>query len=189
MTSDSYDLTALEDIGAKFHTYPLVKLHGCLMTVAWILSGSIGVLVARFYKTTWATHRVCGVHLWFAVRKLLFCGVAILILYIAYDWQCWMWLQMVRVEKSISCKAIINVCECIYSNSNVSLCSDSRYVFFKICIDLCQQCAYRISEWLRHIIVKIHELLLHNTQIISVCTNIMCYRFIDLQWCLHCAPL
>nr|KAG5704094.1 hypothetical protein BaRGS_017598 [Batillaria attramentaria] len=61
VTADSYDLTVVTDINAKLPSYPLVKLHGCLMTLAWVLSGSIGVLVARFYKVTWPNQTVCGV--------------------------------------------------------------------------------------------------------------------------------
>ncbi|KAK7493246.1 hypothetical protein BaRGS_00015583 [Batillaria attramentaria] len=69
VTADSYDLTVVTDINAKLPSYPLVKLHGCLMTLAWVLSGSIGVLVARFYKVTWPNQTVCGVKIWFAVHR------------------------------------------------------------------------------------------------------------------------
>ena len=67
VTADSYDLTSIVDIGAHALKHTLVQLHGCLMAVAWVLSGSIGVLVARFYKGSWPTRTSCGVKVWFAV--------------------------------------------------------------------------------------------------------------------------
>ena len=67
MTDDSYDLTSVVDIHARPQNNMLVQLHGCLMAVAWVLSGSIGVLVARFYKGSWGTQTACGVKVWFSV--------------------------------------------------------------------------------------------------------------------------
>ena len=76
VTADSYDLTSVVDIGAHAQRMALVQLHGCLMTVAWVLSGSIGVLVARFLKGSWPTQTACGVKVWFAVSSFacLFAG-------------------------------------------------------------------------------------------------------------------
>ena len=67
VTDDSYDLTSVVDIHARPQSNLLVQLHGCLMAVAWVLSGSIGVLVARFYKGSWGTQTACGVKVWFSV--------------------------------------------------------------------------------------------------------------------------
>ncbi|KAL8591594.1 hypothetical protein ACOMHN_030480 [Nucella lapillus] len=67
VTYDSYDVTDHVDIGGHAQSINLVKLHGGLMTVAWIMFASIGVLVARFYKPAWHTQTVCDVQLWFAI--------------------------------------------------------------------------------------------------------------------------
>ncbi|XP_025094880.1 putative ferric-chelate reductase 1 [Pomacea canaliculata] len=69
VTSDSYNLTLPVDIGAKSESQTLVKLHGCLMTLAWIMAGSVGLLMARFYKDAWKTKTLCGVKVWFAIHR------------------------------------------------------------------------------------------------------------------------
>ncbi|XP_076472946.1 putative ferric-chelate reductase 1 [Babylonia areolata] len=70
VTENHYDVTSHVDIGARAQSTVLVKLHGCLMTLAWILSASIGVLVARFFKHVWPTETACGVKVWFAIHRL-----------------------------------------------------------------------------------------------------------------------
>ncbi|XP_070211750.1 putative ferric-chelate reductase 1 homolog [Littorina saxatilis] len=69
VTTESYDLTQIVDIGAKANSLTLVKLHGSVMTLAWILTASVGVLVARFYKVSWPAKTTCGLKVWFAVHR------------------------------------------------------------------------------------------------------------------------
>ena len=37
------------------------------MIIAWIITGSIGILTARHYKTQWLGSKWCGFDIWFAV--------------------------------------------------------------------------------------------------------------------------
>lgn len=45
----------------------LIKFHAILGIIAWIFLGSIGILVARYYKPMWPNHAVYSVRLWFMV--------------------------------------------------------------------------------------------------------------------------
>ncbi|XP_019631405.1 PREDICTED: putative ferric-chelate reductase 1 [Branchiostoma belcheri] len=47
----------------------LVKLHAALMMSAWMLTVSIGAVLARFYKPMWPNSTWCGVKIWFAGTK------------------------------------------------------------------------------------------------------------------------
>ncbi len=37
--------------------------------IAWIFLGSIGILVARYYKPLWPNHVVYSFRVWFSVNK------------------------------------------------------------------------------------------------------------------------
>uniref|UniRef100_A0A3B4AFN3 Ferric-chelate reductase 1a n=1 Tax=Periophthalmus magnuspinnatus TaxID=409849 RepID=A0A3B4AFN3_9GOBI len=47
----------------------LLKVHGALMLLAWMLTGSIGTFIASFYKNEWASHTLCGQKIWFQVHR------------------------------------------------------------------------------------------------------------------------
>jgi hypothetical protein len=49
--------------------YPLVKAHGCLMLIAWMMCASTAILLAKYYKRMWPNSRLCGVPVWFAVHR------------------------------------------------------------------------------------------------------------------------
>jgi hypothetical protein len=49
--------------------YPLVKAHGCLMIIAWMMSASLAIIMARYYKPMWPNDRMCGHRIWFAVHR------------------------------------------------------------------------------------------------------------------------
>jgi hypothetical protein len=48
----------------------LVKVHAILGIIAWILLGSIGILMARYYKPLWPNRAVHSLRVWFTVRSL-----------------------------------------------------------------------------------------------------------------------
>ncbi|XP_060778700.1 putative ferric-chelate reductase 1 isoform X2 [Neoarius graeffei] len=50
---------------------PIVKAHGCLMVIAWMTLGSMGMLIARFLKRLAPGQRFCGRDLWFVAHVLL----------------------------------------------------------------------------------------------------------------------
>lgn len=47
-----------------------LKAHGIIMTVVWVLLASTGVFLARYFKSTWAKHSLCGERVWFALHRL-----------------------------------------------------------------------------------------------------------------------
>ncbi|PAA61009.1 hypothetical protein BOX15_Mlig031703g1 [Macrostomum lignano] len=56
------------------------KAHGCLMVLAWVLCASVGMLLARYYKTQWPS-RLLGKELaWFQVHRALMASCCILTL-------------------------------------------------------------------------------------------------------------
>ena len=49
----------------------LFRLHGALMLAAWVGTASLGMLLARYYKQTWAGRQLAGVDLWFLGHRSL----------------------------------------------------------------------------------------------------------------------
>ncbi|CAG5120773.1 unnamed protein product, partial [Candidula unifasciata] len=58
------------DISLETPDYPLVKAHGCLMVITWVLAASIGLTMARFFKKMWPDSKFGGVKIWFAVHRV-----------------------------------------------------------------------------------------------------------------------
>jgi hypothetical protein len=61
--------------------YPLVKVHGCLMLIGWMMCASTAILLVKYYKRMWPNTKVCGAPLWLAVHRclMLICLVCTLI--------------------------------------------------------------------------------------------------------------
>ncbi|XP_037036556.1 putative ferric-chelate reductase 1 homolog [Bradysia coprophila] len=49
----------------------LVRIHGSMMIVAWIGFASVGIIISRYFKTTWVKHKVFGSDLWFFLHRML----------------------------------------------------------------------------------------------------------------------
>ena len=47
----------------------LQQLHGSFMIIAWLISGSIGIMLPRYMKKTWVGKQFMGKDIWFAVNK------------------------------------------------------------------------------------------------------------------------
>ncbi|XP_022617451.1 putative ferric-chelate reductase 1 [Seriola dumerili] len=43
----------------------IMKMHGALMLLAWMLTGSVGVFIASFYKCDWPNQTLLGQKVWF----------------------------------------------------------------------------------------------------------------------------
>ncbi|KAK3593609.1 hypothetical protein CHS0354_018708, partial [Potamilus streckersoni] len=71
------DLQSMEDLSAAA-TVSLVKVHGSLMIVGWILLASIGIVLPRFYKPVWPNSKLCGEKVWFQLHRA--CMVLVLLL-------------------------------------------------------------------------------------------------------------
>ncbi|KAK3591241.1 hypothetical protein CHS0354_010609 [Potamilus streckersoni] len=63
------DLQSLQIIGGETKQYPLVKAHGSLMIIAWVMLGGIGILTARYYKNVWSTKSFMKQKIWFQVHR------------------------------------------------------------------------------------------------------------------------
>nr|XP_033507348.1 putative ferric-chelate reductase 1 isoform X3 [Epinephelus lanceolatus] len=46
----------------------IMKMHGALMLLAWMLTGSVGTFIASFYKPDWPNHTLLGQKVWFQKR-------------------------------------------------------------------------------------------------------------------------
>uniref|UniRef100_K1RDF5 Putative ferric-chelate reductase 1-like protein n=1 Tax=Magallana gigas TaxID=29159 RepID=K1RDF5_MAGGI len=49
--------------------YFLVKVHGCLMIIAWVCLASIGIVAVRYYKTVWLEETCMRERIWYQSHK------------------------------------------------------------------------------------------------------------------------
>lgn len=49
----------------------LIRLHGCFMIVAWMGTGALGLVLARYFKNEWSGKQLFGKDLWFVVSPKL----------------------------------------------------------------------------------------------------------------------
>uniref|UniRef100_A0AAQ5Y5H7 Ferric-chelate reductase 1a n=1 Tax=Amphiprion ocellaris TaxID=80972 RepID=A0AAQ5Y5H7_AMPOC len=47
----------------------IMKMHGALMLLAWMLTGSVGTFIASFYKPDWPNQTLFGQKVWFQVHR------------------------------------------------------------------------------------------------------------------------
>ncbi|XP_076601131.1 putative ferric-chelate reductase 1 [Chaetodon auriga] len=47
----------------------IMKMHGALMLLAWMLTGSVGTFIASFYKPDWPKQSLLGQKVWFQVHR------------------------------------------------------------------------------------------------------------------------
>ncbi|XP_069137843.1 uncharacterized protein [Argopecten irradians] len=71
------DFLKSSDTGIGKQESGLVKLHGFLMILAWIILSSSGMLIARYFKPV-LHKKVLGKHLWFQVHRACMCTVVVL---------------------------------------------------------------------------------------------------------------
>ncbi|CAD5122750.1 DgyrCDS11159 [Dimorphilus gyrociliatus] len=79
VSTKKVDLDSHPNLSGKAR-YPLVKLHGCLMLIAWMILSSMGILMARYYKPIWPNKRSCNERIWFCVHRVCMASCAILTL-------------------------------------------------------------------------------------------------------------
>lgn len=48
-----------------------ICVPGCLMIIAWMMSASLGIIMARYYKRMWPNDQFCANKVWFSVSALL----------------------------------------------------------------------------------------------------------------------
>ncbi|XP_042135739.1 ferric-chelate reductase 1 [Peromyscus maniculatus bairdii] len=78
ITYEKYDVTGTPKNVGGSHSSPLLKAHGALMFVAWMTTVSIGVLVARFFRSVWSKAFFLGEAAWFQVHRMLMLATSVL---------------------------------------------------------------------------------------------------------------
>ena len=87
ITSETINPTAAEFASINKPTAPppstaiaskLEQAHGIMMLTGWMLFASVGIVLARYYKGTWAESKLCGEKVWFAVHRFLMVSNCIL---------------------------------------------------------------------------------------------------------------
>nr|XP_055037975.1 putative ferric-chelate reductase 1 isoform X3 [Misgurnus anguillicaudatus] len=72
VTQDKADLLNPTVIGSEAEAYPaIVKAHGALMLIAWMTTGSVGMLIARYLKAVGKGRGCCGKDFWFLAHVTL----------------------------------------------------------------------------------------------------------------------
>ncbi|XP_038167203.1 ferric-chelate reductase 1 isoform X3 [Arvicola amphibius] len=78
ITYEKYDVTGTPKNVGGSRSSPLLKAHGALMSVAWMTTVSIGVLVARFFRSVWSKAFFFGEAAWFQVHRMLMLTTSVL---------------------------------------------------------------------------------------------------------------
>ncbi|XP_073719786.1 putative ferric-chelate reductase 1 [Misgurnus anguillicaudatus] len=72
VTQDKADLLNPTVIKSEAEAYPaIVKAHGALMLIAWMTTGSVGMLIARYLKAVGKGRGCCGKDFWFLAHVTL----------------------------------------------------------------------------------------------------------------------
>ncbi|KAK6188145.1 hypothetical protein SNE40_004392 [Patella caerulea] len=83
VTNHKVDLRLIGNVGGDKPTFPLVKTHGILMTLSWLVLSSIGMIMSRYGKPLWPNTSPFGIKIWFHIHRtsmLLTVGLTILAL-------------------------------------------------------------------------------------------------------------
>nr|XP_022294310.1 LOW QUALITY PROTEIN: putative ferric-chelate reductase 1 [Crassostrea virginica] len=72
------DLFAFEVITGGKMNEKTAKLHGLIMVLAWMIFSSVGMTIARYFKSEWSDKTILGQKIWFQVHRA--CMVMVLAL-------------------------------------------------------------------------------------------------------------
>ncbi|KAI4885782.1 hypothetical protein NFI96_019472 [Prochilodus magdalenae] len=62
-------ITGPAEIVTGSHSPIIMKCHGALMLIAWMVAGSTGMLMARYFKPDWPEQTLLGQRIWFQVHR------------------------------------------------------------------------------------------------------------------------
>ncbi|CAM4934793.1 unnamed protein product [Rotaria socialis] len=68
MQLDQSGTISLATIGGSAN---LLRAHGIIMLFTWMLLVSTGIIIARYFKQSWPTHKLCGKAIWFAIHRFV----------------------------------------------------------------------------------------------------------------------
>ncbi|CAF3708572.1 unnamed protein product [Rotaria sp. Silwood1] len=62
----------------------LIRAHGIIMLFIWMLCVSTSIILARYFKKSWPTRKICDKPIWFAIHRLVMTFAAIMTTYRVY---------------------------------------------------------------------------------------------------------
>lgn len=71
ITDNTINLRSVGVVSSSSTLPVLIRLHGSLMTLAWLCLVSIAMVIARYHKETWRDETICNVKVWFALHRAL----------------------------------------------------------------------------------------------------------------------
>ncbi|KAF7709011.1 hypothetical protein HF521_018068 [Silurus meridionalis] len=71
ISSTKVDISSPVALGSESKLPDIIKAHGCLMLIAWMTTGSMGMFIARFLKQAAPGQKFCGKDFWFVAHVLL----------------------------------------------------------------------------------------------------------------------
>ncbi|CAF0777916.1 unnamed protein product [Brachionus calyciflorus] len=94
----------------------LVKVHAILGIIAWVFLGSIGILLARYYKPLWPNHVLHSFRVWFSFHRSIMIFVTLLsllsLLFALVELN-WGWSSNGHDYLHSVLGAIVIICSCI----------------------------------------------------------------------------
>ncbi|KAK6185394.1 hypothetical protein SNE40_007639 [Patella caerulea] len=87
-TDGPIDMQKVSDNGMVTTQYPLMKAHGILMVISWMVSAAVGLITARYLKPFWPTSSIGGqkvwiqVHRWSMILTLLISSIGFILVFI-----------------------------------------------------------------------------------------------------------
>ncbi|ESN96445.1 hypothetical protein HELRODRAFT_189243 [Helobdella robusta] len=79
-SSSALNLTdfAVTSVGSSKVSNSLIKAHGILMVIAWLMCASTGMLLPRYFKSAWKDSKLCKQAVWFRLHQVMMSSVFIL---------------------------------------------------------------------------------------------------------------
>ncbi|XP_076076307.1 uncharacterized protein LOC143047196 isoform X3 [Mytilus galloprovincialis] len=68
-TSSKVNVQEFSKVEGGVQTSAVIKIHGCLMIIAWILFSSIGIILARHFKKHWSDSSCMKQKIWFQIHR------------------------------------------------------------------------------------------------------------------------
>lgn len=69
VSSSRINFTSYDQIIEQNSINPLIKAHGILMIFGWMVFASSGILMPRYFKTSWPGKTWCGKAIWFQIHQ------------------------------------------------------------------------------------------------------------------------
>ncbi|XP_048457496.1 putative ferric-chelate reductase 1 [Rhincodon typus] len=71
ISTEKVDVTVVQLVVGDNNRSTLIKTHGALMLIAWMTVGSIGMIIAKFFKSLGGSTKILGKKIWFQLHWTL----------------------------------------------------------------------------------------------------------------------